>query len=131
MRESTGSGTDLSDAEIQALAVQLMRSGDGKVSQAGAETKLLGPGQKRVSRGQLKRVEGLRGVGLNQTIKIEIELPAYLVAGMRSRDEFSYREAVRDYLIGKGQTWWQPRFMAAIKAKEIEAARKRFTRGLG
>lgn len=87
-----------------------------------------GGGGKRVGEKSEKikiEPDRLDGVGINQTISITIELPAYYVAGMQAlggeNRDARYREAVRDYLLKKGQTWWQPRFLAAVRAKEIEA----------
>lgn len=113
---------DLSDAAKQALMRSVLGRGGMREYGEGGRVRKIKNGQI----GEAKRVrkapweEGLQGVGLNQTIKIEIELPSYMVAGMAKRG-LSYREAVGEYLVRKGQTWWQPRFMAAVKAKEIEA----------
>ena len=106
----------LSDADLQALVRSVMASGDSQVNLPVVK-------QKKIRNGQSAgyKWENLDGVGLNQTVRIEIELPAYYVAGMTSLGKGAYREAVRDYLVSKGQTWWQPRFMQAIRAKQIEA----------
>lgn len=116
----------LSKAQLDALARDL--TGAGRKSVGGADR---GRGKIKSGRrkGSLAKLERLDGVGLNQTLVIEIELPGYFVAAMNQRG-FSYREAVQEYLLRRGQTWWQPRFMAAIKAKEIEAwARREKARG--
>lgn len=80
--------------------------------------------------------------GLNRDIEVTVRIPAYLVAGLmkesrREPIDWVVREAVKEYLVKRGQTWWQPRFMAVLRAQEIEAAnrqvsaRNRFTRRKG
>lgn len=120
----------LSDAEISALADDLLGLGSrGRGSGGPRSARIrneLAEGAKHPKRYADRRIlDKLEGTGLNQTITIEIELPAYYVAGMNRYGREGYREAVRDFLTKKGETWWQPRFMAAIKAKQIEAAFKR------
>lgn len=115
---------DLDRGSLEALAGSLMGAGESDVPRFNRAKRKLGFGKTR----QFKW-ENLEGVGLNQTVKVEIELPGYYVAAM-ARDPNGYREAVRDYLVRNGRTWWYPRFLVALKAKEIEAANRRFTRGL-
>lgn len=131
---------DLSMAELEALAGSLMNTGkltEGLVD--GRKKKLrLGisgvPKHRPGGDGGGFLWERLPETGLNQTISVTIELPAYLVAGMQKHGGISgtgYREAVSQYLERKGDTWWQPRYLAVLKAKQIEAAIKRFTTGTG
>lgn len=117
--DESGGLDGLSDGALEALARDLMGSGVKQVSREGVKPRKIRRGAKW---------ERLDGVGLNQTLVIEVELPGYFVAAMNQRG-FSYREAVQEYLIKRGQTWWYPRFMAAMKAKQIEAY-YRFTRSV-
>lgn len=123
----------LSKAQIEALAGSLMGEQGKKVSLTVAERKKLGRVAKRRVKGY--EWEKLEGVGLNQTIKIEVELPAYYVAALMAEGgsdglNRALREAVQEWLIKRGITWWQPRFLVAVRAKQIEAY-DRFTRSSG
>lgn len=117
----------LSDAQIRALAEGLMGEQGKQVSEVVGKRQKLG----RVRKGRVKGFEWekLEGVGLNQTIKIEVELPAYYVAALIAEGDpnLGVREAVQEWLIKRGITWWQPRFLVAVRAKQIEAY-DRFTR---
>lgn len=113
---------DLDRGSLDALASALMGAEETDVPRAVRLRKKLGSGQTRRF-----KWENLDGVGLNQTIQVTIELPAYYVAAMAG-DKQGYRLAVRDYLVRNGRTWWYPRFLMAVKAKEIEAVNKRFTK---
>ena len=117
----------LTEGQIRALAEGLMGEQGNRVSEVVRNPKKLG----RVRNRGNKRFdwERLEGVGLNQTIKIEIELPAYYVAALMAEGDVNrnVREAVQEWLIKRGITWWQPRFLVAVRAKQIEAY-DRFTR---
>lgn len=117
---------NLSDAEIQHSLGVLRRAESREVTRAGRGSVRIKNRPKKAFKGVLDLPDN---ANLNTPVKIEIELPAYLVAACGltrgARDQF-IREAVQEKLRAQGSTWWQPRFMAVLKAREI-AANIRFT----
>ena len=120
----------LSKGAVERLAASLMGEQGDRVSLTVGERKKLGKVRKRGNK--TFEWENLEGVGLNQTIKIEVELPGYYVAALMAEGDLNkgLREAVQEWLIKRGKTWWQPRFLVAVRAKQIEAY-DRFTRSKG
>lgn len=120
-----------SKADLEALVGSLSDLGPAPVRRSDRRPKKIRNARKRGFKGFRFEPTYVDGVGLNQTLEVTVRLPAYLVAGARAEPEGLdgfVREAVRDLLVKRGKTWWQPRFMSALKAKEIEAALKRVDR---
>lgn len=131
-------GGDLSDAEIQAALVSLRKVGTGQVPRVRKTHIKI---KNRPKQGKVHPLEVPKGLGLNSEIEVTVRLPAYLVAGVLSETGLAgtkaegphldsvVREALKEWLYKRGKTWWQPRFLSVVKARELEA-RERFTRSL-
>lgn len=117
---------NLSDAEIQRSLGSLRRVG-------AMPGRGIGRGVARIKNRPRKPYKGPLDLpnksNLNTTIEIKVKLPAYLVAASglvaSERDQF-IREAITEKLTREGKTWWQPRFMAVVQARRIQA-NERFT----
>lgn len=117
---------NLTDAEIQHSLGVLRRSQPRQGTPAGFRGIKIRNRPKKAFKTALDLPES---ANLNSPVKIEIELPAYLVAAsgltQEARDQF-IREALQEKLSREGVTWWQPRFMAVLAARKIYA-NSRFT----
>lgn len=115
-----------SDAEIQRLLGVVTGERGPRVPVSGRQPVKLGKRPRKAKRLPWEP----RFENLNETVKIEIELPAYMVVGMRENGE-EYREAVRDWLIKRGLNQWaESRFLRGSEAA-MQDAKDRFTRHFG
>lgn len=118
---------DASKAEIQALLRDVSHLGKGSVQLPEQMPEKLRPSidipvKPRTRKMKVMPLESLPGVGLNQSIVVNVKLPAYLIAGLRAEGDLDelLHEAARDLLEKRGKTWWHPRFRSAMLARVIE-----------
>lgn len=110
-----------SEAEIQRLMGSVVGARGPRVSLPDERPVKLGKKTRKIVRGPWEP----QFQNINETVKIEIELPLYMVVAMGGLD---YREAVRDYLkkVGRG-SWAESRFLRGSEATMMRA-RDLFTR---
>lgn len=114
-------------AQLEALSAQMRGERGPQVPGASVSRRKLRSGRPVKIRHGFGRDEV---DNINETVDVVISLPLYMVVGME-KNGGSYREAVRDYLRGRGWgEWADSRFVVSSRG-DVQRAKDKFSRKLG